>query len=98
MDRVLFGGGGKRNGSHGFMCIKGRETRHGIWLTGLLGIALVLWIGGWGNLSAQTDTEQEAEATLNNLQIDVTGAPDVSAPQARRSPPRIFQQVVGGST
>jgi len=80
------------------MHIKGRETSHGIWLTGVLGVALVLWIGGWGSLSAQTDTEQEAEATLNKLQIDVTGAPDVEAPQARRSPPRIFQQVVGGST
>ena len=79
------------------MRIKGRETSHGTWLTGVLGVALVLWIGEWGTLSAQMDTEQEAEATLNNLQIDVTGAPDVSAPEARRSPPRIFKQVVGGS-
>ena len=97
MDRVLSGGGEKRNGSHRFMRIKGRETSHGMWLTAVLGVALVLWIGGWGNLSAQTDTEHEAEATLNSLQIDLAGEPNIPPPKAYRSPPRIFKQIVGGS-
>ena len=79
------------------MRTKGLETSHGIWLTAVLGIALVLWIGGWGNLSAQTDTEHEAEATLNSLQIDLAGEPNIPPPKAYRSPPRIFKQIVGGS-
>lgn len=93
---MLFGGG-KHIGSHGFMGVANREISRYTWLKGVVGAALVLLMGRWGYIRAQTDVEREAEATLNDLQIDLAG--DVNSPwqQVRRSPPQIFEQVVGGS-
>ena len=68
------------------------------WLVGVLGVAVVLWIGGWGDVSAQTDTEHEAETTLNSLQINLTEDPNVALPAAYTAPPKIFEQVVGGQS
>jgi len=62
---------------------KGRSR----WLIGVLGVAVVLWIGKWGNVSAQTDTEHEAEAILNSLQINLTEDPNVAVPEAFTAPP-----------
>ena len=68
------------------------------WLIGVLGVAVVFWIGEWKHVCAQTDTEHEAEATLNGLKINLTEDPNVALPQAYTSPPKIFEQVVGGSS
>lgn len=95
---MLFGGGKERDGSHGFMDIANRETSHDKWLKGVLGVALVLWVGRWGSVSAQTDTEQRAESTLENLRIDVLADPNIPTPELHRSPPKIFEQIVGGSS
>ena len=73
---------------------KGRSR----WLIGVLGVAVVLWIGKWGNVSAQTDTEHEAEAILNSLQINLTEDPNVTVPEALTAPPKITEQIVGGSS
>ena len=73
---------------------KGRSR----WLIGVLGVALVFWIGETGDVRAQTDTEHEAEATLNGLKINLTEDPNVALPEAYTSPPKIFEQVVGGSS
>ncbi len=74
------------------------EKSRSQWLIGVLGVAVVLWIGKWGDVSAQTDTEHEAEATLNGLKINLTEDPNVALPQAYTAPPKIFEQVVGGSS
>lgn len=58
--------------------------------------AILLWIGDWGNISAQTDTENEAERTLHNLKIDIAPEPNVPMPEIYQEPPRIFEQIVGG--
>ena len=73
---------------------KGRSR----WLIGVLGVAVVLWIGKWGDVFAQTDTEHEAEATLSGLKMNLTEDPNVALPQAYTAPPKIFEQVVGGSS
>jgi len=65
---------------------------------GVLVVTLVLLIGRWGDVSAQTDTEQEAEATLNNLRIKLTGDPNVAIPDIYKTPPKIFEQIVGGTS
>ncbi len=64
---------------------KGRSR----WLIGVLGVAVVLWIGKWGDVFAQTDTEQEAQAILNSLKINLTGDPNVAVPEALTAPPKI---------
>ncbi len=73
---------------------KGRSR----WLIGVLGVVVVLWIGKWGDVSAQTDVEHEAEATLNSLQINLAGDPNVALPEAYTAPPKIREQIVGGSS
>jgi len=63
----------------------------------MVAVGIVLWTGGLGNISAQTDTELEAERTLRDLQIDVMATePNVPWPVAYTQPPKIFEQVVGG--
>jgi len=63
-----------------------------------VGVLIVLhWIGGWGSISAQTDTEKEAERTLRDLKINVATEPNVPIPDLYREPPRIFEQIVGGT-
>ena len=65
----------------------------------MLAVGIVLWTGGLGNISAQTDTELEAEKTLRDLQIDVMASdPNVGWPDPYTQPPKIFEQVVGGAS
>ena len=74
------------------------QKGHGGWLIEVVGAVIVLVFAGWGSSLAQTDTEHEAEATLNGLKINLTEDPNVALPQAYTAPPKIFEQVVGGSS
>lgn len=61
--------------------------------------AIVLWTGGWENIFAQTDTELEAERTLRELRINIHAPePNVPIPDVYRTPPKIFEQIVGGKS
>ncbi len=93
---VLFDGGREYSGSRKLMSNGNRDVSRDRWLIGVLGVILVLWVGGGGNLSAQTDPGQTAEATLNSLKIDVAGDPNAPVPEAPERPARIFKQIVGG--
>jgi Flp pilus assembly secretin CpaC len=63
----------------------------------VLAAAILLWSGDWGNISAQTDTENEAERTLRDLKINVAPDPNVPIPDVYKEPPKIFEQIVGGT-
>ena len=60
-------------------------------------VIIMLLIGGRGNLSAQTDTEHEAEQTLRDLKIDITPDPNAAVPEMYKVPPKILKQTVGGA-
>ena len=62
-------------------------------------LIVALWMGGWGSIFAQTDTEHEAEQTLSDLKIDLTPDPNVPVPMPEiyRTPPQITKQTVGGT-
>ncbi len=66
------------------------------WLIVALAAVVLHWIGGWGNISAQTDTENEADRTLRDLKIDMAADPNVPIPEIYRTPPKISEQIVGG--
>ena len=68
------------------------------WLMVAVAVLLVHWIGEWGNISAQTDTENEAERTLRDLKINMAPDPNVPIPEPYRTPPKIFEQIVGGKS
>ena len=68
------------------------------WLMVAMTVLVVHWIGGWGYISAQTDTENEAERTLRDLKINIAPDPNVPIPEAYRAPPKIFEQIVGGTS
>ena len=61
---------------------------------------VVLWVGGWGNIFAQTETERNAEKALLDLKINLTPVPEpnIPMPEVYRTPPKIVEQVVGGKT
>ncbi len=64
----------------------------------IVAVAVALWTGGWGNIFAQTDTELEAERTLRELRINTQAPePNVPMPEVYRTPPKIFEQIVGGT-
>ncbi|MGB2863446.1 MAG: hypothetical protein WBC05_08990 [Sedimentisphaerales bacterium] len=67
------------------------------WLIAVAALFIVLLIGGWGSISAQTDTEHEAEQTLRDLKIDVTPDPNAAVPGVNKVPPKIVMQTVGGT-
>jgi type II secretory pathway component GspD/PulD (secretin) len=75
-----------------------REISRHEWLIGVLGVIIVLWIGGQQTLFAQADPEYEAEATLNNLKIDITADSNTPATKSLKRPTRIFEQIVGGTS
>ena len=64
-------------------------------LTGVV-FFVVLWIGGRIHLFAQTSTEDEAQETLQKLQIIGVPEPNVPMPEVYKSPPEIVEQTVGG--
>ncbi|MGB2864439.1 MAG: hypothetical protein WBC05_14015 [Sedimentisphaerales bacterium] len=71
------------------------------WLIVVVVAVVLHWIGGWGSISAQTDTENEAERTLHALKINPelkVPEPNVPLPEAYRNPPKISEQIVGGTS
>ncbi len=78
--------------------IKNSQKGRSKWLNGAVGVAVLLWVGGLSNIFAQTDTEREAERTLRDLKIHVAHDPNVPTPEILKTPPKIFEQVVGGTS
>lgn len=74
----------------------GRQKSRNWWLIPAVGVGMIMVLGGWGSILAQTDTEHEAERTLSDLKIELTGDPNVPKPEIYKGPPRIFEQIVGG--
>jgi type II secretory pathway component GspD/PulD (secretin) len=74
-----------------------QQIRYGQWPIVAVTVVVVLWFGGWGSISAQTDTEHEAEQSLNDLKIDVTPDPNAVVPEMYKVPPKILKQKVGGT-
>ncbi len=67
------------------------------WLFLALVVGVVIWVGGYCNLFAQTKTEHNAEKALKDLQIDVTAVePNIPIPEIYTTPPKIVKQMVGG--
>ena len=75
-----------------------RKIGRSQWLMVVVAVLIIHWIGGWGNISAQTDTENEAERTLRDLKINMAPEPNVPIPEVYRTPPKIFEQIVGGTS
>jgi len=79
------------------MTISGRNVSRSRWLITALTVGLVICVGGYCNLFAQTNTEHNAEKALSDLQIDTTVKdPNIPIPEIYETPPRIIEQVVGG--
>ncbi|OHB84538.1 MAG: hypothetical protein A2Z38_07175 [Planctomycetes bacterium RBG_19FT_COMBO_48_8] len=68
------------------------------WLIVVVAAAILIWMGEWGSISAQTDTENEAERTLRDLKINIGPDPNVPIPEVYRTPPKISEQIVGGTS
>jgi Flp pilus assembly secretin CpaC len=69
-----------------------------LWLILAVAAVVIHWTGGWGSISAQTDTEREAEQTLRDLKISMAPEPNVPIPEPYKTPPKIYEQIVGGAS
>jgi len=68
------------------------------WLIAVVTVGVVIWVGGYCSLFAQTNTEHNAEKALSDLQIDVTAAePNIPIPEIYTTPPKVVMQMVGGT-
>ena len=74
-----------------------KKVGYGQWPIVAVAVIVVLWIGGRGSISAQTDTEHEAERTLRDLKIDITPDPNAAVSETYKVPPKILKQTVGGA-
>jgi Flp pilus assembly secretin CpaC len=74
-----------------------QKVGHSQWLIVAVAAAVIHLLGGWESISAQTDKEREAEQTLHDLAISPTPEPNVPIPEVYRTPPKIFEQIVGGA-
>ena len=64
------------------MSSSSQEVSRKQWLIRAVGVTVVLWLGGWGSIFAQTDAEHETERTLRDLKIDVMAPePNVAKPE-----------------
>ena len=75
-----------------------RKIGRSQWLILAVAAVVIHWIGGWGSISAQTDTEREVNRTLRDLKIPMAPEPNVPIPEAYKTPPKIFEQIVGGTS
>jgi len=67
------------------------------WLLTALTVGLVIWVGGYCTLFAQTNTEHNAEKAIKDLQIDTSLTdPNIPIPEIYETPPKIVPQMVGG--
>jgi type II secretory pathway component GspD/PulD (secretin) len=77
-----------------------QKVLNGQWHIVAAVVIVMLGIGGWGSIFAQTDKEREAEQTLSKLKINTTGEPsepNVPVPGIYKVPPTIVKQTVGGT-
>jgi len=86
------------NDGHNNMTSNGQNVSRNRWLIAVVAVGIVLCTGGYRDLSAQTDSEHNAEKALSDLQIDVTAAePNIPIPEIYTNPPKIVEQMVGGA-
>ncbi len=79
------------------MISSGQNVSRNRWLIAVVTVGVVIWVGGYCNLFAQTHTEHNAEKALRDLQIDVTVVePNIPIPEIYTTPPNIVKQMVGG--
>jgi type II secretory pathway component GspD/PulD (secretin) len=79
---------------------RNQKVHNGLWHIMAVAIIIMLGIGRWGSIFAQTDKEHEAEQTLKDIKINITGEPrepNVPVPTIYKVPPKIVKQVVGGT-
>ena len=82
---------------YGIMTSSGQNDSCSRWLITALTVGLVICVGGYCTLFAQTNTEHNAEKALSDLRIDTTvDDPNIPIPEIYETPPRIIEQVVGG--
>ena len=75
----------------------GQNVSRSRWLITALTVGLMIWVGGYCSLFAQTNTEHNAEKALSDLQIDTTvNDPNIPIPEIYKTPPKIVPQMVGG--
>lgn len=74
-----------------------QKVHSGRWQIVAAAATVLLVIGGWGNIFAQTDKEREAEQTLSDLKIGEPNEPNVPVPEMYKAPPKIVKQTVGGT-
>ena len=85
-------------GGFGIMTGSSQKFCRSQWRTGTVVVVVMLLVGGFRDLSAQTDTEDKAKKALSDLQIDVTVTePNIPIPEIYTTPPKIVEQMVGGT-
>ncbi len=86
------------NDGYKIMTSSDQNVSRSRWLIAVVTVGIVLCTGGQRDLSAQTNTEHNAEKALSELQIDVTATePNIPIPEIYKTPPKIVKQIVGGT-
>ncbi len=80
------------------MTSSGQNISRSRWLIVSLTVGLMIWVGGYCTLFAQTNTEHNAEKAIQELQIDTSlSDPNIPIPEIYETPPKIVPQMVVGT-
>ncbi|MCP4611857.1 MAG: hypothetical protein GY845_24405 [Planctomycetes bacterium] len=79
------------------MTSSGQNISRSRWVFTYLTVGLMIWVGGYCSLFAQTNTEHNAEKAIADLQIDTSlNDPNIPIPEIYETPPKIISQMVAG--
>lgn len=76
----------------------GQKVTCGQRLIAAAAVGVMLWAGGCGDVLGQKSTDAQAESIIRDLsRIELVPEPNISVPDIYKEPPKIVEQVVGGT-
>ncbi len=86
------------NGGYQVMSGSGQKVTCGQRLIAAAAVGVMLWVGGCGDVLGQKSTDAQAESIIRDLsRIELVPEPNISVPDIYKEPPKIVEQVVGGT-
>jgi len=85
------------NDGYKIMTGSGQNVSRSQWLITAVTVAVVLLVGGCGDVLGEKSTGAQAQSIISDLsRIEPVSEPNISVPEIYKEPPKIIEQIVGG--
>jgi len=87
------------NDGYKIMTGSGQNVSRNQWLIAAVTVAVVLLVGGCGDVLGEKSTGAQAQSIIRDLsRIEPVSEPNIAVPEIYKEPPKIIEQIVGGET